>query len=315
MKIAVPETGVAGYYSFLINGEPVSPVECKNLITDFGFSRMLNTSSFTIPDLQVSVGTSNTPPAFTDTALGSPLASVLGSGSATATSGTDTVGTYVGQRVSFAFAQGAVIGNVAEVGMKFASGDSSLSSRSLVKDAGGNPTVVVVTAIDQLTVQYELRQYLNLTLSTSGTTTVAGVSTNWVLMSAGGAGNFVTDAFFGLNPANMDQTVYGNTFVMGAVGTPPTGNAVTNNTQNITNKVVSVTGGTGTVAFTISWSTSTGNSVGGVYGLLIVPGGTAGLALRPQAGWGATKLSFTPQIPKDNTKTLAMHFTFTFVRV
>lgn len=309
MNITLPEIKVAGYYTFILNGAEVFSAPAKNLITDFGWNRLINLTTQLQTSAVLQLGTGNTPPAVTDTALVALLASRTGVDTNTAINGSDTIGTYRGRRYTFAFPQGAVIGNVAEVGFKVATGDSSLTSRSLVKDGLGNPAVITVTAIDQLTVLYEHRFYLNRTLSTSGTTLVAGVSTNWAIQA--GANDIGIDNgtnISGYRPVRIVALSYGNNFVMGSVGNDPTG---TNSavTKSVTG--VSINSTLGTIALTYSYTTAEANQTGGVFGLLFwFDDGNFTMAQV-----GKYKASFSPAIAKNNTKTLAFTFTFTFSRL
>lgn len=322
MNIQGLECGVAGYYTFELNGVPVFPSPSKNLITDFGWDRFMNLVNVGATTTQIQLGTSNTPPTAADTTLGNLVASMNhgATNTSVSTSGTDAIGTYQGQRMSFAFAQGAVVGNIAEVGYKVQAADSSLSSRSLIKDGMGNPAVIVSTAIDQLTVTYELRYYLNRTLSTTGSITVAGTPTTWTLMAAANDVPVTADLnVYGMKPVRLMGSatgpnlsyVVGSTFSMGAVGANPTGTQVTiGSAISLTGVTVNVAAGT--VASTFTLTTATGNTGTGIYGMRLVYCGSSSPLVAPM---GAMKLSFVPAIPKDATKTLAVTITVTYVRV
>jgi hypothetical protein len=322
MNIQGLECGVGGYYTFEMNGVPVFEAPSKNLITNFGWDRFMNLTNVNATTAQIQLGTSNTPPAVTDTALGALLVSLNhgASNTSVATSGTDAVGTYRGQRMSFSFAQGAVIGNLAEVGYKVQAADASLSSRSLIKDGLGNPAVIVATAIDQLTVTYELRYYLNRTLSTTGSITVAGTPTTWTLMAAADAVGVTADLnVYGMTPVRLlgnatgpnESYVVGNTFSMGAVGTNPSGTQVAiGSAISLTGVVVNVAAGTVTSTFTLG--TGVGNTGTGIFGMRLAWVYSSNNFV---ASMGVMKLSFSPAIPKDNTKTLAVTITVTYVRV
>lgn len=311
MLLTGPEVGVAGYYTFLLNGEEATECPSKNLITDFGWSRLLNLTSADISGASLQVGTSNTPPVVTDSALGGLLATKIGGTNLSTTSGTDTVGVYQGIRYSFAFTQGSVVGNVSEVGFRVAAADASLTSRSLVKDGAGNPATITVTAIDQLTVQYEMRYYLNMTLDVTGSVTVAGVPTTYIIRQAANdkAAGGVTQ-IEGLFPLRYENGFFGSTFSMGAPGTNPGGTNTDPILINVTAASVNVAAGTAT--FTLAYSTAQANAPGGLFGMLLSPLDFANASV---AGRGKLKVSFSPPIPKDSTKTLAITMTITYVRV
>lgn len=305
--------GVAGYYTFELNGVKVFEAPAKNLITDFGWNRLVNLGNINVSTSVLQVGTGNTPPTVTDTALVALLAQKTTTDTQTVGTGTDATGNYSFSRWGYIFAQGAVVGNVAEVGWKVASGDASLTSRSLTKDGAGNPAVIVVTAIDQLTVNYELRYY-RATLDISNTVTVAGVSTTYTLRtSTNTAGTSSTATLLaGLTPATCTIAHYGTGSVLGAAdGGAPTGTATTAVTNTALSSVVA-TPGTGVVTFTTPViPVGSGNSSGGVVNMLLtVLSNSAGMG-----AYGQIKVGFSPAIPKDSTKTLSYSFSFTFTRL
>lgn len=314
MNINCGNICVAGYYTFELNGKRVFEAPSKNLITDFGWNRLFNLSSQAVGGLVVQVGTSNTPPANTDTALGSLLATKTGAGSATIGTASDVNGNYSYSRYPFVFTLGAVVGNVAEVGFKVATGDASLTSRSLVKDGLGNPAVITVTASDQLTVNYELRYY-RAVLDITSTVTVAGVPTTYVFRTATAVnGTVATSGYLGgFNPPRVNITHYASgTFGAAGVDIGGSGTAV----PSLTPGSLVIDSGTGVISFTTSTiGTASGN-----------PGGS-GIAMcqfymaDPATGnfslgaYGNLKASFSPAIPKDATKIMSYSFSFTFTRL
>lgn len=313
MIIDCGKAGVAGYYTFELNGEPVFSVPSKNLITDYGWTRFSNLNSVDIFNTVLQVGTSNTPPALSDTALGALLASKTG-GSGVPSTGSDAIGAYSATKYSFAFATGAVIGNVAEVGLKVDAADVSLTSRSLVKDAGGNPAVIVCTAIDQLTVVYELRVY-RAAIDTTTSLTIGGVSTTLTLRT-GGRTNGVSDIgsrIAGLNPSHSKGARHINPGSLGAAGSNPSASDWVSLTDSLLNtKVVTVNPTNTVVTFnTATYGTGAGNIAGGVQILHIYFGEVDYLA----SAYSSMQCQFTPPIAKDNTKTIFYSFSFTFTRL
>lgn len=143
--------------------------EFPNLITDTGMNRMgiANGESgyFFLNYGRCHVGTGNTAPAFTDTALVSPLAqvqAVSGNPARTVSSGSP----YWGQtRFQYDFAIGAVVGNVAEVGFspwsETTAPGNHLSARALIVDEFGAPTTITVLSDELLRVFYTRRVYMN----------------------------------------------------------------------------------------------------------------------------------------------------------
>lgn len=313
ISIDCGSVGVAGYYSFYRNGELVYEEPSKNLITDYGWDRLVNVGEASASATTLQLGTSNTPPTVGDTALGGFLVQKVGNGALTNGTGTDTNGNYSFTRLSYVFAQGAVVGNVAEVGWKVASGDSGLTSRSLVKDGNGNPAVIVVTAIDQLTVTYELR-YHRAAVDVSGTVMVAGVSTTYVFRTAAPTvgTSEASIVIGGFTPSLVQVRHYGAATVLGAPGTDPIGTSISAIDQSaMVNRVMSSNNTSATLTFTTPvCGTGSGNASGGVGCIILtVYGPTNRLGV-----YGTLKASFTPPIPKDSTKTLAYSFSMTINR-
>ena len=109
------------------------------------------------------VGTGNTAPSVSDTALQTFVAST----STVVTNTTSVQGTapYYGSRVTtFRFGTGVAAGNIAELGICHVGTSSGpLFSRALVLDVGGSPTTITVLSTETLDVTYELRYYPPLT--------------------------------------------------------------------------------------------------------------------------------------------------------
>lgn len=313
MKIDCGEIRLAGFYTFELNGEKVFEAPSKNLITDFGWDRLSNLSTQLTTSTVVQVGTGNTAPALGDTSLQAFLAQVAGS-TTTIGTGTDGTGGYSFTRGGYVFAQGAVIGNIAEVGFKVATGDGSLSSRSLVKDGLGNPAVIVVTAMDQLTVNYELRYY-RAALDVSSTVLVAGVNTTYILRTASPiAGIGGPSGYGGLNISKVYGTIYGSGSVLGAPGIDVSGSTNTGiPVQTVVSKSITVNPTNTVVAFSTGViGTADGNVTGGCLNYQFSP---TAAGSEPLGAYGNIKMNFSPAIPKTNTKTLQFSFSFTFTRL
>lgn len=314
MNLNCGNVGVAGYYTFELNGVKVFESPSKNLITDFGWNRLFNLVNIGVSGSALQVGTGNTTPAPSDTALAAFLAQKVGSGTGVTGTGSDGVGNYTYTRWPYAFAQGAVIGNVAEVGWKVASADAALTSRALTKDGLGNPAVIVVTAIDQLTVNFELRYY-RATIDTTGGVTVAGVPTTYTLRTGAPVEGTALAEYLigGLTPSATTLAHYGTGSVLGAAdGGPPSGTSTTALAE-VAISGLSANPATGVISFTTGVvPTGSGNSSGGVVNILLTPSGGGNV----QSGaYGNIKVGFSPAIPKDNTKTVSYTFSFTFTRL
>lgn len=130
----------------------------------------------------VAVGTGNSTPSATDTVLNTPLAY-----QACSTPGYSSTVSTAPYSITYGctstFAVGAVIGNVAELGMVIgspASASAKLFSRALIQ-VGGSPGTITVLSTDQLIVNYYVQ--INFPAETSGsfTLTTDGVTStiNW----------------------------------------------------------------------------------------------------------------------------------------
>lgn len=154
------------------------------------------------------IGTGNTTPSFSDTSLVNELANVLATNSGTGwvPSTSVLVGDSYQKEVSFTFEFpfGSVVGNVAELGISpSASTGVDLHTRALFKDGGGLPTVITVTALDQLVVTYFITKY------SSMATTISSVIVNAVTIDytirpcisvtgkGGSAANYATSIYRG----------------------------------------------------------------------------------------------------------------------
>lgn len=170
---------LAGRFRLVVRGEDGAVKRdtgwFDNLLTNQGLD-MLGDMSLALPNPPTSktattycaVGTGSTTPAFTDTQLTTQLASQIAPNQGLFTSFSYVAGppAYWSGVISTGFSQGAVVGNLTEVGMGVlptVGSTIALFSHALILDGSGNPTVLPVVATDSLTVTYELRLYLDLT--------------------------------------------------------------------------------------------------------------------------------------------------------
>lgn len=124
----------------------------SNLITDAGMNA-LGTGGATNGWYGLVVGSGNTTPKFSDTRL----AGYIASASTSAWSGSKS-GNVVTFTSTATFGLGAVVGNVAELGVVlYTPGpNSTTATRALILDGAGQPTTIPVQASDQLIVTYRL---------------------------------------------------------------------------------------------------------------------------------------------------------------
>lgn len=241
------------------------------------------------------VGSDSTPPAVSDTQLGS----LVGTSSAISDtqSGNNSVSPYYTYRINtYRFAQGDAAGNLAEVGVGKAS--TNLLSRSLIKDGMGNPTTITVLSDEVLEVTYEFRIYPNETDAT-GTVTISGsgdhdytmrpaLVTNgawWRLISTG-------------TPANESgQWVVYDGAIGGVTGSPSGASELLSQAGG-----EPYSAGSKTMEFKNTAGLDDGNFAGGIK------------SVRASCGWGTWQVEFTPAIPKDSMKILTLTLSHSWAR-
>jgi hypothetical protein len=287
-----------------------------NLILDQGLDQ-IGVTGVVCPWCQV--GTGNTAVLPTQTALTTLLASrgnapdQYGFPSEAYSLGPPTYGSV--HRFTYAFPQGTVVGNLAEIGVGWAATGTTLFSRALITDGGGSPTTITVTAIDQLTVYYQLTM-VPTTSVVSGSVVLAGNTYNYVSSIANAASYYVGDRYLFLTsnfwgPYGLSTCIY-------------TGNATITTLPPITGQISPVNGWTSTGAGPLVAITTLAYTLGTYYRdgrFTFAVGGAneaGGIgAIAPSLGNATTPFAqyvFTPAIPKNNTKTLSLTFRTSWAR-
>lgn len=133
-----------------------------NLVLDAGLDRLSVGSAIN----RVCVGSGNSAPVVTQTALDAFIAST------TTTQGSDISGTQVATspyyywvRRTYRFGEGIAAGNLSELGIGWS--NTNLFNRALIKDANSNPTTITVLADEFLDVVVELRLYPKMSFTNS----------------------------------------------------------------------------------------------------------------------------------------------------
>lgn len=255
------------------------------------------------------VGTSSTPPAFTDISLGAQLTAYPPFGSnadLTGYSPTFVSGSpsYLTASHTYIFPLGSVVGNLAEVGVgiypvgSISTDPVSLFSHALIM-SGGSPTTISVTSADQLEVTFELRWYVDTTL-TPYSVTISGSSYSGDLLSliTNVISTTLNNAIDSKNPStnNTTCTVYNGS--IGTITTTPSGSSAYIGTAPIPSYV----NGTYTKSYTFSADTATGNLSGGISAIVF------GIVYQR---W---QFSISPVIAKDATKTMTLTFSISWAR-
>ncbi|MGL4577103.1 MAG: hypothetical protein ACRCV9_20115 [Burkholderiaceae bacterium] len=274
-----------------------------NLITNFGLN---NIGKNTALGTNCRVGTGSTAPAFTDTQLVAQIAfTTTATGPSLVLAGApDYQSTY---SVTYEFAQGSVVGNIAEIGVGSASTGANLFSRALIVDGVGSPVAIPVTAIQILRVTYRLSMYPALADAT-GTVSIGGVSYNYIsrLCDRGLARSPVPNGI-------IFQGRFAN-FYDGDIG------AVTAITPSGATAAASVSAfdayvdGNFYLQFSASLSIAQGNFSGGIRSarIEITNGGNSAVSLKDQIRFGSVATDAT--IPKTSTNQLSLPFRFSWAR-
>lgn len=323
MKLNVTQKiGVEGRYrvSVIRDGKVVEDTGWfKNLITNQGLDwfGMAPPGSNYVPygqeviNTHCGVGTGSTAPAITDTHLTAPLAmfppvyssNVTGPTTTAYVSGTPSYWSYVW---TYNFAVGAVVGNIAEVGVgntDYLEGDPQLFSHALII-VGGSPGTISVLATDALVVNYELRLIIDTTASTAYSMTVSGVTYT---------GNFariaITTIPFAYNTLTWDVNGIDHTFyvtgyqdaTLAAVTAGYMGNT---NSGDFTGNATSSSYAAGSYTLTLSRTAALADINFANY--------LSGLQI--QTHMGSWQFTISPVIPKTSTYTLTLGWTLTWAR-
>lgn len=300
------QTKLTGEYRLVVKHEDGSTQDSgwfDNLILNQGLDALGNNAGTGIVRY-AHVGTGTSTPVNTQTALDSYIASAQALNTTNANSATNegaplyrTTLTY-----SYAFAQGAVVGNITEIGVGNTSTAGNLFSRARIVDNLGNPTSISVVALDQLTVYYRLRITPPIT-DTTGAVTISGTSYNYTMRvsSVAGFGNTVGL----LSGANNFSAAYGVSAhqagsVLGTITGAPTMSA---SSGTVTTAAYTI--GTYYRDATLNWSISQGNVSGGIQCIQV------SFAL----GAIAFQARFDTVIPKTNTNVLALNMRYSWARV
>ena len=282
--------------------------EFTNLITDVGMDSFIRQDIGSSHGIVVGRGT--TVPTVNDTVLGSIVA-----GSNTATPRFSTgynvlPGNPYGCMYQRAvrFSEGAVVGNISEIGFVYFTGSSrttnySLLARSLIKDANGNPTTITLLSDEILDVVYQIFFYTSVgevsgVLNFSGN---IGGTYAWRLLPAY-VTTFAVDpdangwigytAFSYVTSRNLKVSSQG----IGTATTGINGGAYTNNTATTISRMSNYVAGSFKVPFALSLPSESANLAGGIR------------SVQFRAGKGMYQIEFTPAIPKTSLDSVLIEF-------
>ena len=285
----------------------------NNLITDAGLDQLgtynPETTAYNMPFIGTIafVGTGNTPPAYTDTALTSYLASSnYNNSGAFATSTYTPAGTnpgYISWTATYTFPAGTATGTLAEVGIgELAApspGTNILFSHALIVDGSGNPTTITVLSNEQLNVVYELQLVIDPTIQT-GTITYNSVTYNLSWLPS----NVSTSC---AGPISLSDTGSGSNWMFSVfngtiqgITQTPTGNSTQNGTQPALSSYTS-----GSYFITATWS--------GTINDWNLSGGISAMLVQHNLGF-PYQIGISPAIPKTNFYSMTFSCTFSWNR-
>lgn len=263
-----------------------------NLITNAGLD-LLGTTGDTYIYTFCRVGSGNTAPAVTDTALVSQVAA--SSTEQALTYGVNRAGTFYGwKRRVTRFTTGTAAGTLAEVGVSPTSG-GALFSRALILDSGGNPTTITVFSDETLDVTYELRLYPVLTDAT-GTVDISGTTYNWTaraLIPVSLDNQWALYTGKGIGP----RLSPGNTEYGPSVGSdlPAQNSAVSGPVGSGVITALAYTAGTYQRSFRFDCDLNDANIAGGI-GCFLATSGASG-----DRAFGAWAWGLSPKLPKTSS--------------
>lgn len=284
-----------------IEASRVRVAEFDNIITNQGLNR-IGTNSDWLSAVQVGSGTAA--PSVNDTGLQSFVAGTT-TEQATSSSAQSTTPYYITRSVTRRFGTGAAAGNLSEVGVGWAATGSTLFSRALIVDGGGNPTTITVLADEVLDVTYQLRVYPPST-DVTGSVTITGIGSVATTIRAA---NVTNAANWGLSNNGVRGGFSESTTVnlaysggIGAITATPSG---TSGGAAATN--AAYTSGTFQRAATITWGLNAANFGGINSCMLRLEGSSASRFGEIQIGFGTT-------IAKNATNTFTLNASHVWAR-
>jgi len=311
-------SGVKGYYRVQVLDKDRNVKRdtgwFPNLITDRGldylcslYNELNGRPQYLIA--RCTVGTGSATPAASDLHLaGTVLGTVIAYNFASVWVSTPEY--YAKMTNTYEFALGAVVGNVAEVGLGpsnyvLTSPYDDLFSRALIVDGLGAPTTITVLSDEILRVFYELRCYCDMASDETYSIDISGVPYDIVMRpSELGNVNMLMNGPFFVNNTGGGYTDCAQTYstnVLGAKTASPatTGgydifNAVSVNTYSLGDHYRDMI---------LTVPVGNGNYAGGIG------------AARFGSFFGKWQMNFSPKIPKTNLKILTLTFRHTFARI
>lgn len=269
----------------------------KNLVLDRYFSLANSGKNMTDTTFYLKIGTGTAEPLPTDTSLQSAMqivnkgtAGVGDLGSSLNAEGTHLEGYY---EMTYSYSKGQVVGNISEIGLSETYQSNLLVTRALIKDELGNPTIISVTAEDELTVVYRL----NFSFSYDDDVSQIDVVVDGVVVPTEVTTRWADPLYI---PYLMDKSAQFLAYngPLGVKGVGPGGSAYE------MGKVTAV----GDPDLGITWKVPIGTG-------FAIPGGVSAVGrITPHNAKAFVKWGFNPPIPKSEIQSIEFNFHIKYER-
>lgn len=267
----------------------------NNLVLDSGLARM---SVGTWID-RCCVGTGNSTPVVSQTALDGFLSATTTQQSSTSSVQTTTTPYYNSVTITWRFSAGSATGNISEVGLGWS--NTTLWNRSLIKDSSGEATTITVLSDEYLDVVSEVRQYPS--TSYSGSFDLTDGSGNVISNHTVSGSPYITTPTNSFNKITSYQLV----IYSGVKNDSPTVSPTTQvgATQTVTTKYPTTTSVQS--VFTVPLTTANGS-----HQSLLIP--ATGLFCTAGGFQSSYKFQISPAITKTSSQVMTYTFTIEWGR-
>lgn len=280
----------------------VQEMTFPNLIVDDGLDGLGTATPIDLSDY-CAVGTSNTAPATTQTALGSEIART----STITTTTYDNSGSSPWNHTvtrTYTFAVGAATGTLAEIGFFNGPAPGTMFSRALVTDGGGTPTTITILSDESLYVTYTLYKWPSTESLQEGTVVINSVTYDWDILPSN-LGSTSTQSYWRLSEALWTHLGHAfETNTLGAITGTPAGTSSQCSTGD--SSMAAYTPGTYYRDGTIIWTPTVGNFASGIGAVTL---GTDAGFVNPF--W---QIGFTPKIPKTSDDQFELTIRYSWAR-
>jgi len=300
------KVALSGEYRLVIkrNDEEIDTGWFKNLILNQGLDQLGTDNAVLLGYARVGTGT--TAPTVNNTTLEAQVAYSNQYPTTTTTVNSGSPGYTTLSTYQYTFTQGAVVGNISEVGVGWDTTGATLFSRALIVDNLGAPTTITLTSIDQLIIYYRLNASQPLTDTTSSVT-ISSVSYPYTIRTAYAASfcSSISTFWYGSGFTRLDDVgVYGSDAALGPITGTLSGTYI---------------GGSNNGGWTFTYpayapSSYYRDSTFSIpVNLMNAVGGIGGFVIRWTGGLH-NQIVFTTPIPKTNTQVLTITQRFTWAR-